>query len=93
MNDSKSSDPQETLRRLGEFLDEDIPTDEEARAICAEMGIDIPAVTARIQAMVDAHEAGLLPTPPLPLNDEPPPRSHVALRPTRAPGLRYRTRR
>ena len=62
MNDWKNIDPREVLRRLDEFLDDDLPTDvdlaadvdlpteEEARVICAEMGIDIPAVTARIRA-------------------------------------------
>ena len=104
MKDWKNIDPREVLRRLDEFLDDDLPTDEdpatevdlpteeEARVICAEMGIDIPAVTARILAMVDAHEAGLSPLAPLPLNEEPPPRSHVAVRPTRASSLRSRTR-
>ena len=96
MNDWKNIDPREVLRRLDAFLDEDdptdveLPTDEEAREICAEMGFDIPAITARITAMVDAYEAGL----PLPsLKEEPPPRSHVAVRPARAPGLRHRARR
>ena len=109
MNDTKSSDPRETLRRLGEFLDEDLPTDEEARVICAEMGADIPAITARIMAMVDAYEASRPVETEvdttrvralveryeagLPVTEEPPPHSYVAVRAASAPGLRYRARR
>jgi hypothetical protein len=77
MNDPKDIDPREALRRLGEFLDEEPPTDEEARAICAAMGADIPAIADRILATVAAYEAGLL------AKDQAP-RSHVGTRRARA---------
>jgi len=86
MKDSKDIDPRQTLGRLAEFLDEDLPTDEEAREECAALGVDIPALAARIQANVAAYQAALL-------AKEEAPRSQVRTRPARAAGNRRRARR
>jgi hypothetical protein len=57
MKSPKKTDPQEILRRLDRALDEVEVPDEEAREICAGMGIDADAVHARLLARVDAFEA------------------------------------
>jgi len=60
MTHHEELDPREKLRRLAEVFDEDPPeppTDEEARRVCDELGVDLDALHRRILAMVDAHEA------------------------------------
>jgi hypothetical protein len=70
MIDWKNRDPSLALERLGRALEDELPSEEEAAAIVAALGIDVEALTARIRAQVDAYEAAR-PT------DRPPPSSHV----------------
>src|SRR4051812_31453121 len=61
MNESEQTDPREKLRRLVETLDDEPPTDEEAREVVAALKVDIPALAARIRARAAAHAAGSSP--------------------------------
>jgi hypothetical protein len=61
MNDFRKNDPEEQLLRLIDALDDEPPTEEEALAVCAEIGVDLEALHEKILAMVDAYEAGELP--------------------------------
>ncbi len=47
MNDE---DPRERLRRLLDALDDEPPDDEEAREVVRALGVDLPALAARLQA-------------------------------------------
>jgi hypothetical protein len=85
MNDVKDLEAREALRRLAEFLDEELPTDEEAREECAAMGADIPALASLIAALVRAHEGGIV-------KEQPPP-SHVRVRRARVASVGRRFRR
>lgn len=87
MNETNDKDPRETLRRLDAFLDEPLPTDEEARATCAAMGVDIPALADRICALVASYERGAL------MKKEEAPPSGVRARPARTLGAGRRVRR
>jgi hypothetical protein len=64
-------DPRVVLRRIAAALDEGPPTDEDARATCEAMGIDVDGLHARILARIAAHAAGIPP------GEEPAPVSHL----------------
>jgi hypothetical protein len=50
MSNPDPNDPREQLRRLREALDDEPPGDEEARETVTRLGIDIPALAARLRA-------------------------------------------
>jgi hypothetical protein len=50
MTKNGNLDPGDKLRNLVAALDDEPPTDEEAREVVASLGVDIPALAARIRA-------------------------------------------
>jgi hypothetical protein len=50
MTTNGTPDPGDRLRNLVAALDDEPPTDEEAREVVASLGVDIPALAARIRA-------------------------------------------
>jgi len=46
---------EEQLQNLIDALEDEPISDEEARETCEQLGIDIPAMAARIRAMVAVH--------------------------------------
>ncbi len=58
MNDNDDGfEAHEALRRLGDALAGPPPDEEESRRMCAEVGVDLDALYARVMAQVRAHEA------------------------------------
>ncbi len=49
-------DARDALRRLGDALPGPPPDENESRRMCAEVGVDLDALYARVMAQVRAHD-------------------------------------
>jgi len=56
MNNDDGFEAHEALRRLGDALAGPPPDEDESRRMCAEVGVDLDALYARVMAQVRAYE-------------------------------------